>query len=71
MLNLFTKVSLLLLKTPEEGAQTSLHCALCPVEELELITRYAKNTTKTRLAEQQISRQDAAQVKESVSPYFV
>lgn len=28
---------LLYVKTPEEGAQTTLHCALCPIEELELV----------------------------------
>lgn len=34
----FAVTSLLFLKTGEEGAQTSLHCAMCPVESLELIT---------------------------------
>lgn len=50
----FAVASLLFLKTREEGAQTSLHCAMCPVESLELIT--PAGTT---------NRNDKA-----VSPYF-
>lgn len=34
---IFNLGSLLYLKTSEEGAQTSLHCAMCPKEELELV----------------------------------
>eukprot|EP00796_Vickermania_ingenoplastis_P005285 gene5285-3790_t len=33
----FNVGGLLYLKTSEEGAQTSLHCAMCPAEELELV----------------------------------
>lgn len=53
---IFSVGSLLYLKTSEEGAQTSLHCAMCPIEELELVRPSGKGSRDSSLA---------------VSPYFV
>jgi NAD(P)-dependent dehydrogenase (short-subunit alcohol dehydrogenase family) len=49
--------SLLFLKTAWEGAQTSLHCAMCPREELRLVGPQPD--------------QSGTQTEQSVSPYFV
>lgn len=53
---IFQYVSLTFLKSCRDGAQTSLHCAMCPREELELIT-----------FRDGVDAKDA----ECVSPYFV
>lgn len=55
---LFQYAGLLFLKSWEEGAQTSLHCAMCPLDELELISPSD-------------DKKDADQdPKAAVSPYF-
>ncbi|CAM43425.1 conserved hypothetical protein [Leishmania braziliensis MHOM/BR/75/M2904] len=54
--SIFAWVSLLFLKTAEEGAQTSLHCAMCPREELELVSPSGEKPTSSA---------------DAVSPYFV
>ncbi|KAG5466794.1 hypothetical protein LSCM1_00971 [Leishmania martiniquensis] len=53
---IFAWVSLLFLKTSEEGAQTTLHCAMCPREELELVSPSGEKPTRN---------------PDAVSPYFV
>ncbi|KAG5492086.1 hypothetical protein GH5_00990 [Leishmania sp. Ghana 2012 LV757] len=53
---IFSRVSLLFLKTSEEGAQTTLHCAMCPREELELVSPSGEKPTRS---------------VDAVSPYFV
>ncbi|GET92728.1 hypothetical protein, conserved [Leishmania tarentolae] len=53
---IFSWASLLLLKTSEEGAQTTLHCAMCPREELELVSPSGEKPTTSA---------------DAVSPYFV
>lgn len=55
---LYQSGGLLFLKSSEDGAQTTLHCAMCPVEELELVPPEPGSGPKAR-------RHDA------VSPYFV
>lgn len=53
---IFSWVSLLFLKTAEEGAQTTLHCAMCPRTELELVSPSGEKPTTSA---------------DAVSPYFV
>lgn len=54
---LFRRLGLLFLKSSEEGAQTTLHCAMCPKEELELVyPTPAKGEEATKKAEEAVSR---------------
>ncbi|CAC9544622.1 short chain dehydrogenase [Leishmania donovani] len=53
---IFSWASLLFLKTAEEGAQTTLHCAMCPRTELELVSPSGEKPTTNA---------------DAVSPYFV
>ncbi|KAK7197164.1 short chain dehydrogenase [Novymonas esmeraldas] len=52
----YRPASLLFFKTAEEGAQTTLHCAMCPREELELVAPSGEKPSASA---------------DAVSPYFV
>ncbi|KAK7197165.1 short chain dehydrogenase [Novymonas esmeraldas] len=53
---IYVWLSLLFLKTAEEGAQTTLHCAMCPREELGLVAPSGEKPSASA---------------DAVSPYFV
>lgn len=65
LIHLLRYAMLLFLKTSREGAQTSLHCAMCPREELEL---YEPPVVLDKLSK---TAPPAPRTAEAVSPYFV
>ncbi|CAD2216828.1 short chain dehydrogenase, putative [Angomonas deanei] len=50
LMTIYQTLGTLFLKTNEEGAQTTLHCALCPREELELVVPVKGSGEETKVS---------------------